>query len=432
MADVSQVQGNIDQPSGPRPPPASLNENNPIGWAKTNLFGSIGNTITTLVIIAALAYAIPGLLSWAVFEAVFRVDSEACRTAGGACWGVIGEKWRVMLFGRYPEELWRPSAMVALLIGMIVWSLDPARWSRFMGICWCLAIPAIFVLLGGTLGYSLWPFLVLAVALILNLPSQTTLYLVLGTLALLLLPVLTWTIDAIVGGGGALSLQFPDPPNLLTQVDTNLWGGLPLTLLLATVGIGLSFPLAIALALGRQSDLPVIKAICVGFIEIIRGVPLITILFMASLMIPLFLPEGVNTDQLVRAQIGFIFFSAAYVAEVIRGGLAAIPKGQYEAADALGLPYWYKTGFIILPQALKLVIMPMMNTFIGLFKDTSLVYIISMFDLLGAVNAAMTDPEWRKFHVESLVFLAVIYFAFCYSMARYAEGLEKRLDTSQR
>ncbi|MEL6873774.1 MAG: amino acid ABC transporter permease, partial [Pseudomonadota bacterium] len=165
----------------------------------------------------------------------------------------------------------------------------------------------------------------------------------------------------------------------------------------------------------------------VGFIELIRGVPLITILFMASLMIPLFLPEGVETDKLIRAIVGFTIFSAAYVAEVIRGGLAAIPKGQYEAADALGLPYWYKTTFIILPQALKLVIMPMMNTFIGLFKDTSLVSIISMFDLLGSVNAAMTDPEWRKFHIEGLAFVALIYFVICYSMARYGEKLEADL-----
>ncbi|MEO1265461.1 MAG: amino acid ABC transporter permease, partial [Pseudomonadota bacterium] len=219
----------------------------------------------------------------------------------------------------------------------------------------------------------------------------------------------------------------PAMPAILSPVDTSLWGGLPLTLILATVGILLSFPLAIVLALGRQSDLPAIKALCIGFIELIRGVPLITILFMASLMIPLFLPEGVNTDKLIRAQIGFIFFSAAYVAEVIRGGLAAIPKGQYEAADAVGLSYWYKTTFIILPQALKLVIMPMMNTFIGLFKDTSLVSIISMFDLLGSVNAAMTDPEWRKFHIEGLVFVALIYFVICYSMARYAERLEDDL-----
>ena len=432
MANVSPIHQVNDKKTGPRPPPASLNENNPIGWAKTNLFGSIGNSITTVLIIALLAYTIPGLLNWAVFDAVFRPDSEACRAASGACWGVIGEKWRVMLFGRFPEGIWRPVGMIVILIGMIIWSINPERWSRTLAIAWCLAVPAIFVLLGGTLSYALWPFLLLAAGLALGLAPQILIYAMIASAVLLVLPTVLWALDTILGGGVLPRLAYPDAPNILEPVDTILWGGLPLTLLLATFGIALSFPLAIALALGRQSNLPVIKSICIGFIEIIRGVPLITILFMASLMIPLFLPEGVNTNQLIRAQIGFIFFSAAYVAEVIRGGLAAIPKGQYEAADALGLPYWYKTAFIILPQALKLVIMPMMNTFIGLFKDTSLVSIISMFDLLGAVNAAMTDPEWRKFHVESLVFLAVVYFAFCYSMATYAERLEKKLDRSNR
>ena len=173
------------------------------------------------------------------------------------------------------------------------------------------------------------------------------------------------------------------------------WGGLPLTLILAANGIVFSFPLAVLLALGRRSELPVIRALSVGYIEIVRGVPLITVLFMASLMIPLFLPEGITIDKLLRAQIGFILFAAAYEAEVIRGGLQAMPKGQYEAADALGLSYWQKMGFIVLPQALKVVIPPMVNTFIGFFKDTSLVIIIGLFDLLGAVRLASSDVEWR-------------------------------------
>ncbi len=420
------------QPTPARKPPASLNENNPIGWAKTNLFGSIGNSITTVAIIAVLVYLIPQFLNWSVFSAVFRVDSDACRVADGACWGVIGEKWQVMLFGRYPPgELWRPMLSMAVLVGMIIWSINPQRWSRTMLIAWALAIPGILIVMGGELSYMQLPFILAGVALLAGLPTRTVGYLVVGLVGIIFLPSVLWAVSALTGGA-LPTFALPELPAVLTRVDTGLWGGLPLTLIIATSGIALSFPLAIVLALGRQSDLPAIRAICVGFIELIRGVPLITILFMASLMIPLFLPEGVETDKLIRAIVGFTIFSAAYVAEVIRGGLAAIPKGQYEAADALGLPYWYKTTFIIMPQALKLMIMPIMNTFIGLFKDTSLVSIISMFDLLGAVNVAMTDPEWRKFHIESLVFVAAIYFMMCFAMARYGENLERKLDRSNR
>ncbi len=197
--------------------------------------------------------------------------------------------------------------------------------------------------------------------------------------------------------GGILGLPF---------VDTEKWGGLPLTLILSVNGIVFSFPLAILLALGRRSHLPVIRAICVAFIELMRGVPLITVLFMASLMIPLFLPEGFDINKLLRAQIGIILFGAAYLAEVIRGGLQALPKGQGEAADSLGLGYWQATRLIILPQALRLVIPPMVNSFIAGFKDTSLVIIIGLFDLLGTARQAINDPTWRPFYVEALIFIA--------------------------
>jgi general L-amino acid transport system permease protein len=245
-----------------------------------------------------------------------------------------------------------------------------------------------------------------------------------------------WLSAALIAGL-LLLLWYPPLPTLsvptgLPLVETEKWGGLPLTLILSVNGIVLSFPLAVLLALGRRSDLPAVKALSIIFIELVRGVPLITVLFMARLMIPLFLPEGVTLDNLLRAQVGFILFAAAYVAEVIRGGLQAIPKGQYEAADALGLGYWRKTGLIILPQALKLVIPPLVNTFIGMFKDTSLVVIISMFDLLGAVRLAASDADWRQFYVEGLVFAALIYFAFCFAMAAYSRHLEHRLDTSHR
>ena len=353
-------------------PPPLVERAGPIGWARRHLFNSIGNSVLTVLIIAAFAYALPALYSWGFANAITAPDHEACRTAKGACWGFISEKYRLMAFGTYPfDEQWRPVLAVVLLIGMIVISCMPAFWGKLLIGLWVLGIPGILILMGG-------------------------------------------------GWFG------------LSEVPTERWGGLPLTLILAVFGIALSFPLAILLALGRASDLPAIKMLCIGFIELVRGVPLITVLFMASLMIPLFLPEGVNFDKLLRAQIGFILFAAAYVAEVIRGGLAAIPKGQYEAADALGLGYWKKMGFIVLPQALKYVIGPMVNTFIGLFKDTSLVIIIGMFDLLGAVQMASNDPEWRAFYVEGLIAVAAVYFVFCYGMARYGRWVEGRLNTSNR
>jgi general L-amino acid transport system permease protein len=199
-------------------------------------------------------------------------------------------------------------------------------------------------------------------------------------------------------------------------------------LILASVGMALAFPLAVLLALGRRSELPAVRAICVAYIELIRGVPLITVLFMASVMLPLFLPTGLTIDKLLRAQVAFILFSAAYLAEVVRGGLQAIPKGQFEAADALGLSYWQRTRLIVLPQALAMVIPPLVNTFIGAFKDTSLVIVIGLFDLLGAANAALTDANWRGFFAETYVFVAAIYFTFCFLMSRYSRMLEREFN----
>ena len=211
----------------------------------------------------------------------------------------------------------------------------------------------------------------------------------------------------------------------LTYVPQDQWGGLPLTLILATFGLALGFPLAVVVALGRRSTkLPAVKALCVLYVELIRGVPLITLLFMASVMFPLFLPDGINIDKLLRAQVAIILFAGAYLAEVVRGGLQALPKGQYEAADALGLSYWKKTGFIVLPQALRLVIPPLVNTFIGFFKDTSLVLIIGLFDLLSAGKVAISEPAWAAYSTEVYLALAAIYFVFCFTMARYSRGLE--------
>ncbi|MGI9524137.1 MAG: amino acid ABC transporter permease [Hyphomicrobiaceae bacterium] len=357
-----------------------------ITWSRVNLFGSWGNTIATVLIFAFLAYLLPALFQWAVTDAVltikpdstswwgyrFAPDTAACRVADGACWDFIAEKYRVILFGVFPvKEQWRPVAMMFILIVMVIVTLNTENWGRVLWLSWLVAIPAMFILMqGGVLGLSL--------------------------------------------------------------VETDRWGGLPITFIIATIGIVFSFPIAVLLALGRRSELPVVKTICIGFIELVRGVPLITILFMASLMLPLFLPEGTSSpNKLLRALVGFTLFSAAYVAEVIRGGLQAIPKGQFEAADAMGLSYWQKTGLIILPQALKVVIPPMMNTFIGLFKDTTLIIIISMFDFLGTIRLAANDPAWRPYYVEGLVFGALIYFVICFAMASYSRYLEDRLNTER-
>ena len=215
--------------------------------------------------------------------------------------------------------------------------------------------------------------------------------------------------------GGVLGMPY---------VENERWGGLILTLLLTTFGVAFAFPLSILLALGRRSDMPVVRGLSVGYIELIRGVPLISLLFMASVMLPLFLPHGVTLDKLLRAQIAMIMFAAAYLAEVVRGGLQAIPKGQYDAAAALALPYWRRTFLIILPQALRISVPPLMNTFIAFFKDTSLVLIIGLFDLLSTVKISLNEPAWTGFGVEAYLFASIVYFAFCYSMSRYSRRLE--------
>ncbi len=336
--------------------------------ARRALFGSVPHTILTLLCLALLWQVVPPLLSWALFDAVWTGNDPAlCRDAGGACWALIDAKHRFILFGLYPYgEQWRPLTATVLFVAMIGFSSRPALWGRPLLVAWAAVLAACAILMwGGVFG--------------------------------------------------------------LTYVPNERWGGLPLTLILAVVGIAASLPLGVVLALGRASELPAIRAVCVGYIEIVRGVPLVSVLFMASIMFPLFLPEGVTIDKLLRAQLGIILFTAAYVAEAVRAGLQAIPRGQYEAADALGLGYWRKTRLIILPQALRLVIPPLVNQFISCFKDTSLVVIVGLYDLLQTAKVSLTDPPWRPYYVEAYAFAALIYFAFCFFMSRYSQYLERRL-----
>jgi general L-amino acid transport system permease protein len=351
-------------------------------WALKNLFSSWLSTAVTLALLYLIVTRLYAFIEWGLINAIWSVpanaqgipDTKACREIKGigACWALITEKHRFILFGTYPyDQHWRPLICIFLFIGLYVVSTFRQFWNWRIGAIW----------VGG----------------------------------LTLIGVLMW--------GGVLGMPF---------VDQERWGGLPITLILATFGIALAFPLGIALALGRRSKLPAISSLCVTYIELIRGVPLISVLFMASVMFPLFLPEGLTIDKLLRAQVGFILFSAAYMAEVVRGGLQAIPKGQAEAADSLGLPYWQKTAFIILPQALRLVIPPMVNLFIGVFKDTSLVVIIGIFDLLNAAKTSLVEPAWQGFGVEAYVFVSAIYFVFCFAMSKYSQNLETEFNRHRR
>ena len=368
----------VPMPSRPVPPALGA-----FAWLRTNLFNSWISTAVTLALGYVIVRAVVAFVYWAFLGAVWSVpytangiaETAVCQAAKetGACWAVIADKWRLILFGRYPyDQQWRPAICVALFIGLYGVSAMRRFWRKELALVWAVALTAIYVLMrGGMFGLS-------------------------------------------------------DVPN-------DFWGGLPITLILATFGLAFAFPLAVLVALGRRStQLPAVKMLCVVYVELIRGVPLVSVLFMASVMFPLFMPAGVNIDKLLRAQIAVILFAAAYLAEVVRGGLQALPKGQYEAADAIGLNYWQKTAFVILPQALRLVIPPLVNTFIGFFKDTSLVLIIGLFDLLTMGKVALSDPPWQSFSTEVYVFLGLIYIAFCYAMSRYSRGLERELGASQR
>ncbi len=353
-----------DRPMQAEPPPLARG---PLAWARRHLFNTWYNAILTLGALYLIALGLKAAINWMIVNAVWTGSGADCHASmgEGACWALIAEKHRFILFGTYPyEEQWRP----ALAIGLFIVAVGLSTWRRL----WSRALIAS------------WFALLVVLALLLH--------------------------------GGVLGMSV---------VRTELWGGLPLTILLSVVGIGLSLPLAILLALGRRSSMPLIRAVSVGYIELVRGVPLISILFMASVMFPLFLPEGLTIDKLLRAQVGIILFSAAYLAEVVRGGLQAIPPGQYEAADALGLGYWRKMRLIILPQALKFVIPPLVNSFIATFKDTSLVIIIGLYDLLGAARTATNDPVWRAFTTEGYIFVAAIFFVFCSFMSRYSRRLER-------
>lgn len=348
-----------------------------IRWARRNLFSTWWNGALTLAALWLIWVSVPPLIDWAILDAVWHGDNrEACIGAGkGACWAFVGANLDQFIFGRYPEaERWRVVATFLLGVAGLVPMLIP----RVPAKAWNLA------------------FLVVAYPMI------------------------------------AIVLLAGDRPGLV-GVDTDLWGGLLVTLVVAVTGIVASCPLGVLLALGRRSDMPVIRMLSIAFIEFWRGVPLVTVLFMASVMLPLFLPEGVRPDNLLRCLIGVALFSAAYMAEVVRGGLQAVPRGQAEAARALGLSYWRTMTFVVLPQALRHVIPGIVNTFIGLFKDTTLVLIVGLFDFLGQVRVQLSDPSWvtPQGAATGYVFAALVYWVFCFGMSRYSVFVERRLNAGK-
>lgn len=420
-------------PVGERQPIAPpVDETTPLGWARKNLFSSWGNGITTVVLIAAVGWILSWFLEWALFTANFTASTGAECRGGGACWALIREKFRYIFFGSFPyEQHWRPLFAVIAMLAMLVLSADRRMWNWRLLVIWGIGSFITFILMFGQLYIPL--SLILFIALVggtigltlrsaLAEPAERAAYyalIVIGIvgLALRIFGVLPqWSIGIAP----------------FSYVETSLWGGLPVTLILATYGLAVAFPYGVLLALGRRSNLPLIKGLCVGFIELIRGVPLISLLIMASVMLPLFLPSGTTIDKFLRALVAVTLFAGAYIAEVIRGGLQSLPKGQFEAADAMGLNYAQKTVLIILPQALRVVIPPLINTFIGFFKDTSLVLIIGIFDFLNTANQALVDPNWAGFPGEVYLFAAFVYFIFCFSMSRYSKYLEVELNKGTR
>ncbi len=340
-----------------------------IGWARKNLFSGKFNTVLTLLILFALVKTVPPFIRWAFVDSLWSSESQACKEAAGACWSVVTNNFRFILFGFYPyDQQWRPILAIALLVAFVIYSHSRRRWNKNLLIAWPLGLALMGIIMHGGIFF-------------------------------------------------------------LPEVETEKWSGISLTLLLAIFGLSAAYPLGVILALGRRSRLPAIKALSVVYIELIRGVPLISMLFMASVMLPLFLPEGITIDKILRAQVAIILFTAAYIAEVVRGGLQAIPRGQYEAAEALGLSYYQKMRLIVLPQALKTVIPPTVSILISAFKDTSLVVIIGLFDLLKTTHVTLSNPDWMGFSNEAYIFTAMIYFVGCFFMSNFSRRLEAQLKT---
>ncbi|MGE0424671.1 MAG: amino acid ABC transporter permease [Reyranellaceae bacterium] len=428
MADIAERE---QAGKTTRAPPMA--EGGALGWLRRNLFSSWGNALTTVVLVAFVVWIAAWFVDWAIVNATFVAkNGPECGKNQGACWALIGEKYRYIFFGSFPyDEHWRPLFACIAMLAMLLLSCDRRMWNWRLLVIWAVGSFITFLLMFGELYFPL--SLLFLASLIAGAvgwgmragiasPREMAIYRVLTVAGIVGLTL------RVVGVIPAWGLEI----NAFGYVETGLWGGLPVTLILATYGLVFAFPYGILLALGRRSKLPLVRGLCVGFIELIRGVPLISLLIMASVMLPLFLPTGSNIDKFLRALVAVILFAGAYIAEIIRGGLQSLPRGQFEAADAMGFNYVQRTSLIILPQALRVVIPPLINTFIGFFKDTSLVLIIGIFDFLNTANQALVDPNWAGFPGEVYLFAASIYFIFCFSMSRYSKYLEFELNKGTR
>ncbi len=381
--------------SSPLPPP--LTEAGPFGWVRANLFNSALSSILTLLSIAFLAWMVPGLVQWLIIDAVWSApDGDACRAPGaGACWAYVRAKITFFTYGAYPRDaLWRVDLTLVIGSVLAVWLLWPD--ARRKGVA-------------GILFFAIYPVLAFFLLHGMGVRSRAVL-------------------DQIAGVFNSDMLR-DVAQNALPIIGTHLWGGIFVSLLVATVGIVVSLPMGVLLALGRQSSAPIVRFFCIVLIEVVRGVPLITVLFMANTMLPLFVPDAWTPDRLLRPLIGVALFASVYMAEVVRGGLQAVSRGQVEGAKALGLTQSKMMRLIVLPQALTIVIPGIVNSFIALFKDTTLVAIVGVFDFLRAIDTQRLDPAWNGPTISSTgyAFAAMFYFVFCFAMSRYSLMMERRL-----
>lgn len=340
-----------------------------IGWIRYNLFKGWFNSLLTIITIYCLWVIVPPLIRWAFIDSLWVSTGAECQQSDGACWSIIPANIRFIIFGFFPyDQQWRPLVAMVLLIGLLFYSRNRNHWKKSLLYAWLIGLFVMGLLMkGGLFG--------------------------------------------------------------LSPVESTKWGGLPLTLMLSVFGLTAAYPLGVVMALGRRSKMQAVKTLCILYIELIRGVPLISLLFMSSVVFPLFLPEGVTINNILRAQVAIILFTAAYIAEVVRGGLQAIPRGQYEAADSIGLSYYLTMRLVILPQALKIVIPPSVQQLISAFKDTSLVVIIALFDVLRTTQTVLSNPKWMGFSAEAYIFVALIYFLCCFFMSNYSRRLERELET---
>jgi general L-amino acid transport system permease protein len=339
-----------------------------IGWARENLFSGPLSSILTVATLLVMAKTVLLFTKWAFIDSVWFTSNEVCKTSDGACWSIVTQNLRFILFGFYPYELqWRPFLSLILFVLLIFYSSHRAHWKKSLFYLWVATC------------------------------------LVIGTLM----------------KGGLFGLA---------SVETTKWSGLPITLLLSVFTMAVAYPLGVVIALCRRSKLPIIKGLSIVYIEVIRGVPLISLLFMSAVMFPLFMPEGMTVDKLIRASVALIVFTSAYIAEVVRGGLQGMSKGQYEAAESLGLNFFQTMRLVILPQALKMVIPPTVGILVAAFKDTSLLVIIAVYDLLKTTQTVLSDTTWMGYSAEAYLFISIFYFAGCFSLSSFSRKLEKELQ----